>query len=201
MGAALIESHKGSEWQPLWPPFLSSRVCCLEKHGSGRGMSCCSPSTLVEARMEERRAGRPSTWVPLPWAPNRNLAPMGIWWSRVSDLHWSWRMMFPKFQLSYMLNGIQVFSQFLNYWIMQVDSICTVSSPWISIYSPLWCQTKLFHLSSTISKGLDFFLSESKNIRLHSLNIVNILISGLLVFVMEKNTFLLPLFNPSVSWD
>ena len=30
---------------PPRPPFLSSRVCCLEKYGSGIGVNCCPSST------------------------------------------------------------------------------------------------------------------------------------------------------------
>lgn len=41
--ATLRGSLKGSEGQPSnsMLPFLSSRVCCLEKYGSGIGVSCC----------------------------------------------------------------------------------------------------------------------------------------------------------------
>lgn len=43
--AALTGNRKGSEGHPSMLPFLSSRVCCLEKYGSGNSCELYPPST------------------------------------------------------------------------------------------------------------------------------------------------------------
>lgn len=143
------EQFSRLQWQSPWH-FCLAEFAALRN----TGLDCCELRPFYYRKMEEVRASQPLT-------PKRNLAFAGFKSWTLELENWVPMIIYSREPQTSVLHTPSLINS--RSWIMRVDRVHCYHL--LNVYSPLlWSHPQLSHLPSMVSTGVDFFLSESKDI-------------------------------------